>query len=182
MPDALTIDEPGPFEAVKSEAAQFEAVIIPHRSLSRKGLNRLVAAIGSLCAINACVFIAMGAWPVGGFTGLELLLAAVLLRVNVLGARASEVVRIGSSGLIVSRTDPKGRRSQRKLAATWLKVVLEERPGSVPLLLLVARDVREEVGASLGEDEKRDLALALDAALHRWRSPVFDNPQLRADA
>ena len=36
-----------------------------------------------------------------------------------------------------------------------------------------------EVGAELGEAEKRDLAEALNLALHRHRNPVFDNPQLR---
>ena len=36
-----------------------------------------------------------------------------------------------------------------------------------------------EVGALLGEDQKRDLAEALGAALRRCREPVFDNPQLR---
>ena len=164
-----------------AEAAAFEAVIIPHRSLSRKGLNRLCGAIGSMCAVNAGVFVWMGAWPVGGFTGLELLLAAVLLRVNVLGARAREVVRLGASGLVIDRTDPKGVRSGRTLSPTWLKVVVEERAGSIPRLFLVAREVREEVGRTLGEDEKRDLAAALDQALHRWRNPVFDNPQLRAE-
>ena len=164
-----------------AEPAAFEAVIVPHRSLSRKGLNRLCVAIGSMCAVNAGVFIWMGAWPVGGFTGLELLLAGVLLRVNVLGARASEVVRLGSAGLVIDRTDPKGVRSGRTLPATWLRVVLEERAGSIPRLWLVAREVREEIARALGEDEKRDLAAALDQALHRWRNPVFDNPQLRAE-
>ena len=37
-------------------------------------------------------------------------------------------------------------------------------------------------GASLGEPEKLDLAEALKAALHRWRNPVFDNPQLENEA
>jgi hypothetical protein len=36
-----------------------------------------------------------------------------------------------------------------------------------------------EIGQLLGEDDKRDLAAALDAALTRYRNPVFDNPQLR---
>jgi hypothetical protein len=31
----------------------------------------------------------------------------------------------------------------------------------------------------LGEEQKRDLADALTKALHDWRNPRFDNPQLR---
>ncbi len=164
-----------------AEPAAFEAVIIPHRSLSRKGLNRFCVAIGSMCGVNAGVFIWMGAWPVGGFTGLELLLAALLLRINVLGARAREVVRLGPAGLVIDRTDAKGVRSGRTMPAMWLRVVLQERAGSIPRLWLVAREVREEIARTLGEDKKRDLAAALDQALHRWRNPVFDNPQLRVE-
>ena len=51
----------------------------------------------------------------------------------------------------------------------------------MPRLLLATRGVQEEVGRALGEEEKRDLARALRAALHRSRNPVFDNPQLRED-
>lgn len=162
-----------------AETASFEAIIVPHRSLSRRGLNRLCVAIGSGCAINAAVFVWMGAWPVGGFTGIELLLAAVLLRVNVLGGRASEVVRLGPGGLVISRVTPKGERTQRTMQPAWVRLVLQERAGSIPRLFLMARDGREEIAASLGEDEKRDLAAALETALHRFRNPVFDNPQLR---
>ena len=57
--------------------------------------------------------------------------------------------------------------------------MLEEDRGRVPRLLLVSRNVREEIGAVLGEQQKRELAEALDGALHRARNPRFDNPQLR---
>jgi uncharacterized membrane protein len=57
--------------------------------------------------------------------------------------------------------------------------MLEEVPGRIPRLLLVSRALRCEIGAALGEAEKRDLAGALSTALHRLRNPIFDNPQLR---
>ncbi len=62
---------------------------------------------------------------------------------------------------------------------TWLNVTLQERPGRVPGLYLSARGQIVEVAALLGEPEKRDLAEALAAAVHRLKNPVFDNPQLR---
>lgn len=163
---------------MRSEPILFEAVIVPHRSLSRRGLRLLLIAIGVVCGVNAAVFIHIGAWPVGGFSGAELLLAAVLLRLNATAARASESLLLTEDALRVVRTDPRGRRAERVLSPAWLTVHLEERPGRVPGLWLGARDVREEVARSLGEDEKRDLARALSEALHRWRNPRFDNPQL----
>jgi uncharacterized membrane protein len=166
--------------AVESTGAFFEAVIVPHRSLSRRGRRVVIGAIGALCCVNAAVFVRIGAWPVGGFCGLELLLAALLLHLNARGARASELVILSDQGLRIIRTDARGRRDERTLPASWLNVLLEDRPGRVPMLRLVARDHSEEIGRSLGEVEKRDLAAALDSALHRWRNPRFDNPQLDA--
>jgi uncharacterized membrane protein len=156
----------------------FEAVIVPHRSLSRRGLRILLGAITLICTINAAVFIRLGAWPVGGFTGIELLLAAVLLRLNATSAKASELLLLTQDALRIVRTDPKGRRAERVLSPAWLTVTLEERPGRVPGLWLGTRGEREEVAKVLGEAEKRDLARALSEALYRWRNPLFDNAQL----
>lgn len=157
----------------------FEAVIVPHRSLSRRGLRLLLAAIALICCVNAAVFIRIGAWPVGGFTGVELVLAAVLLRLNASAARASEMLLLTPAELRIVRTDPKGRRQECVLSPAWLTVQFEERPGRVSGLWLATRGMREEIARSLGEDAKRDLAHALTDALHRWRNPRFDNPQLQ---
>lgn len=157
----------------------FQAVIVPHRSLSRRGLRVLLAAIFGACTLNASLFVAIGAWPVGGFTGVELLLAALLLRLNVLQARASEMVLLTDQTLRVVRTDRRGARSERVLAPHFLAADLRERPGRVPRLVLVGRGVEEEIGAALGEAEKRDLAASLGDSLYRLRHPVFDNAQLR---
>jgi uncharacterized membrane protein len=164
--------------AVSNENPLFEAVIVPHRSLSRRGLMILLGVIALVCTVNATVFVLIGAWPVGGFTGVELVLAAVLLRLNATSARASEMLLLTSSALRIIRTDPKGRRVEQVLAPAWLTVTLEDRPGRVPGLWLNVRGRRIEIGGSLGETEKRDLAKALDDALYRWRNPRFENPQL----
>lgn len=157
----------------------FEAVISPHRSLSQRALHGLLVAICLLCGASGAMFVWLGAWPVGGFTGAELLLAAFLFRLNARAARSSELLLLSGQGLRVIRTAPDGRRRELSLPAAWLRVQLEERPGRVPALLLRGHGRCEEVGASLGEAEKRDLAGALGQALHAWRNPAFDNPQLR---
>ncbi len=156
----------------------FEAMIVPHRSLSRRGLRLLLAGIGVICAANLVIFSRLHAWPVCGFAGGELVLAALLLRLNALGARASEMLLLTPEALRLVRTDPRGRREERVLPPAWLAVQIEERPGRVPALWVGSHGEREEVGRFLGEAEKRDLARALAEALHRWRNPVFDNPQL----
>ena len=158
---------------------QFEAVIVPHRSLSERGLWVLV---GILCALSAgvsLVLLWLGAWPAVGFCGVEIALAVALLRRHARGNRACEMLLLSDEGFRIVRTDVRGRRVERALSPDWLRVGLEERPGRAPALWLQSRGRRMEVAAELGEAEKRELAEALRAALHRWRNPVFDNPQLR---
>lgn len=162
-------------------SAAFEAVIIPHRSLTRAGLQWLV---GFICVLSTAISLGLwfiGAWPVIGFNGAEIALAIVLLRRNARASRASELLLLSDDGLCVVRTDMAGRRVERTLQSAWLRANLEERAGRAPALWLSDRGTRMEVGAELGEAEKRDLASALKAALHRHRNPCFDNPQLRTE-
>jgi uncharacterized membrane protein len=161
------------------DSLHFEAVIVPHRSLSARGMRRLLAVLCLLSGGTAAGFMWLGAWPVGGFAGLELVLAAFLFRLNARAVRESELVMLSDSGVRIVRTDQAGRRRESVLPAAWLSIRLLERAGQVPALTLVSRDISIEIGRALGESEKRDLAQALEAALERWRNPRFDNPQLR---
>ncbi len=163
------------------EAIVFEAVIVPHRSLSPRGLLIVMASVGLLCALIVLRFWLIGAWPVAVFGVVEIGLAIFLLRLHAARARASELVLLSADALRIVRIDRRGRRLEHVLPVSWLNATLEEPPGQVPRLLLVARGVREEIAATLGQAEKRDLCAALCDALHRLRHPSFDNPQLRAD-
>jgi len=159
-------------------APLFEALIVPHRSLSRRGVVILALSVAGLSALLALRFWFIGAWPVAGFSVIEIGLFVFLLRLNILHARQTELVMLSETSLRIVRTDWRGRRQERSLPAAWLRVRLEERPGRVSRLVAAARPDEAEIAASLGEDQKRDLAAALQAALDRARRPDFDNPQL----
>jgi hypothetical protein len=88
---------------------QFQAVITPRRSLSLPAMRVLLAAICALCIGSASLWVIVGAWPVGGFTGLELLLAAWLVRMHIRAGRASELVLLTDSSLRIIRTNPAGQ-------------------------------------------------------------------------
>lgn len=166
--------------AMASEAV-FEALIVPHRSLSPRGVRRLIGVIALMCGLTAIRFWMIGAWPVAAFAVIEIGLAVFLIRLNVRRARASEVLTLSDAGMRIVRRDMDGNRAEKTLPAGWLNVNLIERPGRVPALVLSAHGIHEEVARSLGEEEKRDLSAALTQALDRWRNPTFDNPQLRED-
>lgn len=162
-----------------ADALLFEAVIVPHRSLTPRGLRLLLAAIALACLLTGLRFWLLGAWPVIVFSVIEVGLAAVLLWLNAHQARGSELVLLSERTVRIVRTRPDGRREERSLPAAWLNVVLEEAPGRIPRLLLSVRQQREEIGTVLGEAPKRELAQSLRVALHQARNPRFDNPQLQ---
>jgi uncharacterized membrane protein len=166
-------------QAADDAAPLFEAVIIPHRSLSRRGVAILSLSVAGLSGLLALRFWFIGAWPVAGFSVIEVGLFVFLLRLNVSHARQSEMVLLSEAALRIVRTDWRGHREERTLPAAWLRIRLEDRPGRVSRLVVAARTGEEEIAATLGEDEKRDLAAAMEAALERARRPYFDNPQLR---
>ena len=74
------------------ESVFFEAVLVPHRSLSPRGLRVLMGVLIVSVMAMSSVFWLLGAWPVVGFSGVEVGLAAVLLRANAAGGRSSEML------------------------------------------------------------------------------------------
>lgn len=157
----------------------FEARIHPHSSLTRNGWRWLLAVLFGACLLMGLRFLLIGAWPVAIFAVAEVGFFLILFRLHWRAMRRSELILLSPSTLTIIRKEPGRKRTERHLQPTWLRVILQERSGRVPALLLAARGQRVEIARVLGETEKRHLAAALDDALHRLRNPVFDNPQLR---
>lgn len=154
-------------------ALYFEAELRPHRSLSRRALMLVLGgmALGSLYVTTLMYF--LGAWPVIGFNGADIALAALLFWLNMRAARAREIIRLSDAALEITNITPSGKQAHVTLSPDWLRVELQERQASVPVLLLRARGAVQEVGRQLGEAQKRDLAEALGRALERRRAPHF---------
>ncbi len=162
------------------EPVLFEAILTPARSLGRRGMRVLSIALLGLSAATGGFFLMLGAWPVLGFSGVEAALVLGLLAMHRRWSqRAMEVLILTGDRLTIHRTDGRGRREEIAIDPYWARLRLEERPGRVSLLVLRQRGSEVEIGRLLGDEQKRNLAGALDDALRRLRQPVFDNPQLR---
>ncbi len=153
----------------EADRPSFEAVLYPNPPLSRLGflLFMSVFAAASICA--AIPFTLMGAWPVSGFFGLDLLLVYIAFRVVRRAARRRELVRLDAQGLHVYRIDPDGRSRCWRFEPYWVRVEMDEPPHPGSLVTLASHGRRLRIGAFLTPEERLDLARALREALNRYR-------------
>ena len=151
--------------------AVFAAVLTAHRSLSRGGFVILMSGISFVSFVSGLVFVLMGAWPVGGFFGLDVLLIYLAFRLNYRAGRAYELVEITPDELRITRVSPSGKKEKLAVNAYWARVVLEQRGGRTPILKLISRGREIVFGACLNEEEKREFAEALKEGLARAKGP-----------
>jgi uncharacterized membrane protein len=162
------------------ETILFEAVSSPPAALSARGMRWLCGLGAGVAAVPALLFTLLGAWPVLGFLGVEVVLVLGLVAAHRRWSRAAvERVLLTEGRLTVRRADGRGGQEAAELEPYWTRLDLEERAGAVPVLTVRARGRRVEIGRFLAAEEKRALAAALDGALREYRTPRFDNPQLR---
>src|SRR5919205_3967160 len=74
-------DSPGVRKAgMEPDAAAFEAVLYPNRSLDRAGFIAVMLGVSTVSAAMSAGFVLIGAWPVTGFLGLDVLLLYLAFR------------------------------------------------------------------------------------------------------
>ena len=155
----------------------FSAVVTPHRSLSRNGFIALMGFLTAISFAAGVVFTMMGAWPVFGFFGLDVLLVYWAFKLNFRHAKATEEITITHSEIRVRRVSHRGHAMEWTLNPLWVQIdkkVHEE--FGIEKLYLLSRGRRLSVGSFLGADEKATFAEALSAALIAARRGPTYNP------
>ena len=140
-------------------------VLTPHRSLSPAGFTALMVLFGATCFVTGILFLAIGAWPVLGFFGLDVLLLYVAFRLNYRAGRAYELVELRDGELSVTRVDARGRSERLGLNSYWARVDLRRHPDGSNELRLAAQGREAVVGRFLSNEDREALSVALREAL-----------------
>ena len=150
----------------RPEPTIFSAILTPHRSLGPTGFLVLMSCLAGASFVTGMVFVLLGAWPVFGFLGLDVLLVYWAFRANYRAAAAYEEVTVTPSELIVRKVNPRGRVHQWAANPLWVRLQqdIHEEFG-VERLFLVSRGHRLAVAGFLGPKEKQSFAQALSHAL-----------------
>ena len=164
------------FELDAPQPELFSALLTPHRSLNRTGFLVLMIALCAISFVAGMVFLLMGAWPVFGFFGLDVLAIWWAFRLNFRSAKASEEIIVTHSELRVRRTSHRGHVVEWVLNPLWVRLDQKKDPEfGIERLYLVSRGRLVSVGSFLGPDEKASFAKALSAALFdAKRGPTYN--------
>ena len=165
------------FEPELPQPELFSALLTPHRSLGRTGFLVLMGFICAISFIAGMVFLMMGAWPVLGFFGLDVLAIWWAFRINNRTGKACEEISVTPSELRVRRTSHRGHVVEWVLNPLWVRLEQTGDPEfGIERLYLVSRGQLVSVGSFLGPDEKASFAKALLAALQAAKRGPTYNP------
>lgn len=147
----------------------------PHRSLTAANVRLLLLLFGGVGVATSLPFVIMGAWPVAGFMGLDVLILYLAFRANADAARAYEHIVVTPLELLLAKVTAKGMRRDFTFQPAWTRLHKEEHEEfGVLRLALRSRNRSVEIGSFLGADAKADLAAGLSRALNiAKRGPRF---------
>ena len=141
-------------------------VLHPHRSLSPRGFLILMLALGFVSFVTGVAFAWIGAWPVLGFFGLDVVLVYLAFKLNFRSGRIYETLDLTREALQLTRVDPAGRKEVFDFNPFWVRVKLTaSRPDGRTSLHLASHGREVAFAQFLTDDERRDLAEVLSGAL-----------------
>ena len=151
---------------VDVEAPLFEDTLTPHRSLGRRGFRLLMLGACLPTTALSVLFYLVGAWPIIGFLGLDVLAIYLAFRANYNAARAFEHFRLTYFELTFARVSAKGARREWRLAPAWVRLErIDDEEYGPQRLTLVSRGESWQIGRHVGPERKAEFAGGFARAL-----------------
>jgi uncharacterized membrane protein len=164
------------FDTGDAEPVLFSALLTPHRSLNRTGFVLVMTFLSVISFATGIAFLIMGAWPVFGFLGLDVLAIYIAFKINFGRARAREEITVTPTELRLRRVSHRGHVVEWVLNPLWVRLdeVVHEEFGT-ERIYLISRGRRVSVGSFLGAEEKASFAKGLRAGLiAAKRGPTYN--------
>jgi len=118
--------QPSPLSSIFSETI----TIWPYRSLSPRGFAIFMAVLCALAFSIGLGFFLLGAWPVIGFLGLEILVVWAVFKMNYRAAQKRQSVTVTDKEVTVRTTHPNGKTEENAFPTSWATVSIS--PSSAP--------------------------------------------------
>ena len=157
----------------------FDLVLRPNMSLSRRGFFWLMVFFTAISVIVGGYFWSLGAWPVFGFFGLDVALLYGAFRLNYRYGKRYETLSMADEKLVFSQVTALGTARQWEFDPYWVRVTLERfgaQGEDIGALILSSHGKYVSVGAFLAPEERESLAASLQATLGGWRNRLSAQP------
>jgi len=149
----------------------FAAKLTPHRSLSRRGFRIVVALVAVLASIPGMIFFSLGAWPIVGFLGLDVLLVWWALGASMKDGTQYEEVTLWPDQLELRQVSGRGKEQVQRFNPFFVRLVIDRDFNErTTALHLRTPEGDTEIGAFLGPDDKASFAKVFGTALKKARS------------
>jgi uncharacterized membrane protein len=149
----------------------FAATLTPHRSLTRRGYRYVIALFCVLATIPAIVFFSLGAWPIVGFLGIDLIAIGWALSSSMKSGKQFEEVTLWPDELEVKQVAPNGKVELTRFNPFFVKLVIDRDFNErTTALHLRTRDSDLVIGAFLNPDDKASFAKVFGSALKKART------------
>lgn len=145
--------------------------IYPHRSLSKKGFTILMLVIIFLCLTGGTIFWFMGAWPVFGFFGLDILLIYLAFKINYKSGEVYERIVIASEKFKISRGFPSGKVQTWELNPYWARVELIKIQNQSKLIISSKEKV-VSIGSFLNMFDKEKLERKINSCIKNYKKSL----------
>jgi uncharacterized membrane protein len=145
---------------------RFAARLYPHRSLSRAG-GRWLIGLAAIPVLAGCaVQMALGAWPVAGFLGLDFVALWLALRLNFRSGLAFEEVAVDPRAVVLRKYSPSGRMREHRFATPLARFRVERHDAIGVVRMALAERGREvSLGQFLNPPDRLTFTRAFSAAL-----------------
>ena len=148
----------------------FAARLTPHRSLNPRNFRLLLIVFAVSVFFTTLPFLILGAWPVAGFMGLDVLIFWLAFRANFRAARAYEDVSVSPAEFAVAKVSAKGERAEWRFNPIWVRLDRQEdEEFGLEKLRVMSRGRELEIAGFLDPCSKADFAHELSLALAEAR-------------
>ncbi len=149
----------------------FAATLTPHRSLTPTGKKVVIGLVAALALVPGIIWFSLGAWPVVGFMGLDVLAIWAALTISMRGGKAFEVVTLWPTSLELKKVDAKGAEEVLSFVPKSVKFVIDRDYNERVTALWLKSDTKKiPLGAFLSADEKLSLSKVFGTALRKARA------------
>ncbi|MFC4624683.1 DUF2244 domain-containing protein [Daeguia caeni] len=159
------------------DAPIFQALLVPYRSLGQTGFFILMTALISCWLFIGILFWSIGAWPIFGFFGLDVLAIYLAFRWNYRAARVREEISVSRRELQIKQVAPSGKITTHSFHPFWTRFRVHRRTGigrddkvkGIAAMHVVSREKQVLIGSFLNPDDRESFAAAFRAALAEAR-------------